>query len=119
VTSAGLGFGLLVATWEPEPPRRGRATLEDATDQLVRELRAANPSMRINQGYRPARLGGWNALSAGIISESPFGGTERDWMITAYGPGGRFYYLIGVAPEDDFGVYEPVFQATFGSFRFR
>ncbi len=117
--NGGLGYGLLVSTFEPTPDRRGRLTLEDATDQLIRSLRGRNPSMRIGQGYRRELLDGWNALSVGIDSESPFGGPERDWLVTAFGPNGRFYYFIAVAPDQAFDDYEPTFGTIFDSLRFR
>ncbi len=115
----GLGYGLLVSTFEPTPDRRGRLPLEEATDQLIRSLRRSNPSMRIGQGYRRELLDGWNALSVGIDSESPFGGPERDWLVTAFGPRGRFYYFIAVAPTTAFDDYEPTFGTIFDSVRFR
>ncbi len=117
--NGNLGYGLLISTFEPSRDRRGRLTLEDATDQLISSLRRANPSMRIGQGYRRERLDGLNALSVGIGSDSPFGGRERDWLLTAFGPDGRFYYFIAVTPEDAFADYEQTFGTIFDSVRFR
>ena len=115
----GLGYGLLISTFEPTPNRRGRLTLEDSTDQLISSLRRANPSMRIGQGYRRERLDGLNALSVGIGSESPFGGPERDWLVTVFSPDGGFYYFIAVTPEAAFDDYEETFGTIFDSIRFR
>ena len=110
---------MLISTFEPNRDRRGRLTLEDATDQLIANLRRANPSMRIGQGYRRERLDGLNALSVGIGSESPFGGPERDWLVTVFGPDGQFYYFIAVSPEEAFDQYEETFGTIFDSIRFR
>ena len=117
--NGGLGYGLLISTFEPNRNRRGQLALEDATDQLISNLRRANPSMRIGQGYRRERLDGLNALSVGIASESPFGGRERDWLVTVFGPAGDFYYFIAVTPEAAFADYEETFETIFDSFRFR
>ncbi len=117
--SGGLGYGMLVSTFQPSRDRRGRLTLEDATDQLIANLHRANPSMRIGQGYRRERLSGRDALSVGIASESPFTGPERDWLVTAFGAGGRFYYFIAVTPEAAFDRYEETFGRIFNSIRFR
>ena len=117
--NGSLGYGFLASRFELSRIRSEMPTLEDATDQLIASLREANPSMRIGQGYRRERLGGRNALSVGVRSESPFGGSERDWLMTAYGPDGRFYYFIGVAPESAFDNYEDAFERIFSSIRFR
>ena len=117
--NGSLGYGLFISTFEPTSDRRGRSTLEDATDQLISSLRRANPSMRIGQGYRRERLDGLNALSVGIGSESPFGGPERDWLVTVFSPAGGFYYFIAVTPEAAFGDYEETFGTIFDSIRFR
>ena len=117
--NGNLGYGLLISRFEPNRDRRGRLTLEDATDQLIASLRRANPSLRIGQGYRRERLDGLNALSVGMGSESPFGGPERDWLMTAFGPDGQFTYFIAVSPEEAFDDYEETFETIFGSVRFR
>ncbi len=114
-----LGYGFLISTFETRGDGRGRMTLEDATDQLISSLRRGNPSMRIGQGYRRDRLDGQDALSVGIGSESPFGGPERDWLVTSFGPNGRFYYFIAVSPEEAFDDYDEAFGRIFNSIRFR
>jgi Zn-dependent protease with chaperone function len=117
--NGSLAYGFLISTFEPSPNARGRLTLEDATDQLIESLRNANPSMRIGQGYRRDRIAGRTALSAIIRSESAFGGDERDWLKTAFGPDGRFYYFIAVVREAEFDAYEETFIRLFDSVRFR
>ena len=114
-----LAFGMLVSTFEPRTDRRGRLSLEGATDQLIDSLRRSNPGTRIRQGYRRGRISGRAALSVVMIGDSPVEGAERNWLLTTFGPGNLLYYFIAVAPESDFRTYEPTFESIFDSIRLR
>ncbi len=115
----GLAYGVLVSIFEPRRDRRGRITLEEATDQLIEDLRMSNPDIRVGQGYRRGRLSGRGALSVVMIGNSPLGGSERDWIVTTFAPDGTFFYFIAVAPESEFRAYERTFETIFESIRFR
>ena len=117
--TGGLAYGVLVSTFEPLRDRRGRITLEDATDQLIDDMRRSNPGIRVGQGYRRGRLSGRGALSVIMIGDSPLGGSERDWIVTTFAPDGTFFYFIAVAPELEFRAYERTFETIFESVRFR
>ncbi len=110
---------MIVSTFEPRTDRRGRVSLEDATDQLIESLRRSNPGTRIRQGYRRGRVSGRAALSVVMVGDSPFEGSERNWLLTTFGPGNLLYHFIAVAPESDFRVYEPTFESIFDSIRLR
>ncbi len=111
-----VAYGMLVAVFEPRPDRRGRITLEDATDQLIDNLRRSN-ALRVERGYRRGQLAGRSALSTMLLGESPFGGPERDWLLTVLVPDGRLFYFVGVAPERDFDRYERTFQTMLRELR--
>ena len=115
----GLAYGVLVSTFEPQRDRWGRITLEDATDQLIDDMRRSNPGIRVGEGYRRGRLSGRAALSVIMIGDSPLGGYERDWIVTTFAPDGTFFYFIAVAPEFEFRAYERTFETIFESVRFR
>ena len=52
-----------------------------------------------------------------LLGESPFGGPERDWLLTVLVPDGRLFYFVGVAPERDFDRYEQTFQTMLRELR--
>jgi hypothetical protein len=119
-TDGSLAYGFLMSTFEATPDNRNRLTLDEAADQLLDSLRGSNPSMRLDRGFRDARVGGRNALTATLSSDSSYGGRERDVLVTAFGPDGRtLYYFVAVAREADFDRYERAFDTIVDSIRFR
>ena len=115
----GLAYGMIVSMLEPRTDRRGRVSLESATDQLIENLRRSNPGTRIRQGYRRGRISGRAALSVVMEGDSPVQGAERNWLLTTFGPGNRLYYFIAVAPESEFRDYERTFESILDSIRLR
>lgn len=119
-TDGSLAYGFLASRFEPVPSGRGNPTLDEAADQLLEELRESNPSMRVDRGFRDTRIGGRNALSATLMSDSAYGGRERDVIVAAFGPDGRtLHFFVAVARESDFGRYESAFDTMLDSIRFR
>ena len=111
-----VAYGMLISVFEPRRDRRGRITLEDATDQLIDSLRRSN-QLRIEQGYRRGRLAGRNALSTMLLGQSPTGGAERDWLLTVLVPDGRLFYFVAVAPDSEFDRYERTFDTMLRELR--
>jgi hypothetical protein len=119
-TDGSLAYGLLIATFPALPDSRNRLTLEDASGQLLDELRRSNPGLRVERGFEEMRIGGRTGRTATLNSESTYGGRERDILVTAFGPDGRtLHYFVAVARESDFGLYERAFGTIFDSIRFR
>ncbi len=116
--NTGLAYGAVVNIFEPRPDRRGRHTLEDATEQLYTALRQSNPELRIARRARRMRLDGRTALSTLLENASPIGGREYDWLVTVL-RGRELVYFLGVAPERHYQQYERVFEQMLSSIRFR
>ena len=110
---------MMIETFEPHYDRDGRITLEEATDQLVDELRRTNPNMRLSQRHERIRVNGQPALSTQLTNESPVGGRETDWLVSLLDRDGNLYYLIGVAPSADYNRYEGAFDDVISSFRLK
>ena len=119
IVSEALAWGMIVSSFEPRSDRNGRIRLEEATDQLLDELRQSNPAMRIVRDHEQMRVAGQRALSSELINYSPIGGRETDWVVTVLAPDGILYYFVGVAPQSDFRQYERPFESLIESFRFR
>jgi hypothetical protein len=109
-------FGIIVNLYEPHSDRAGQITPEEATDQLIDDLRHNNPQMRVVRRHESMRLGPERALSTYLENESPVGGREMDWLVTVMRRDGVLHFIC-IAPQKDFDEYEPVFQKILDSVR--
>jgi hypothetical protein len=64
------------------------------------------------------RIDGAQTMVVELTNDSPLGGTERDWLVTALRPNGLLRYLVGVAPQNEFGQYQRAFDQIVTSARF-
>ncbi len=120
IVNGSLAYGMMISPFEPHDDNGdGRMTLAEATDQLINEMRQANPQMRTSRNHERIRIGGQAALATELSNVSPAGGRETDDLITVVVPDGTFYYFIGVAPQNEFSVYAEVFDDILNSVRFR
>jgi hypothetical protein len=115
---SALAYGMILSINELPSDRAGDITLEDATDQLLENLRRSNPNMRVTQGYRRTRISGRSAIATLLTNDSPLGGKETDWLITQLRPDG-LAYIVAVAPEDEYERYFETFEDVLKSVRFR
>jgi len=115
--NAALAYGMIVNTYDPHNDRSGLLTLEEATDQLIDDLRRSNPGMRIVRRHESVRLAGERALSTYLSNDSPAGGRETDWVITVLRPEGLVYFVC-VAPQRDYDEYSRAFESMLNSVRF-
>jgi hypothetical protein len=75
--------------------------------------------MRITRSHEQMRVGGRQGYLTEASNQSPAGGRETDWIITTINPDGLVYYFVGVAPQNEFGRYNRVFEDIVDSVRFR
>jgi len=116
--NAALAYGVIVNLFEPHGDRYGQVSLEEATDQLIEDLRQSNPSMRVTRRYERIRLGSERALSTYLSNASPVGGKEVDWLVTVLRPEGLVFFVC-VAPEREYSDYDRAFETMLDSVRFR
>jgi Peptidase family M48 len=112
-----MAYGVMVSLFEPHNDSGVALSIEDATDQLLRDLQRANPRMGIQRQHERMRLGGQVALSTYLTNDSPVGGRESDWLVTSERPDGLLYFIC-VAPENDSQDYDRAFQTLIDSVRF-
>jgi Zn-dependent protease with chaperone function len=115
---AAMAYGMLVSVYEPHNDRENHVTIEEATDQLIDDMRHSNPAMRVVRGHERMRLAGEHALSTYLSNDSPVGGRETDWLITVLRPEGLLYF-VAVAPESASTDFERAFHAMLDSVRLR
>jgi Zn-dependent protease with chaperone function len=119
IINNALAYGMMVATFEADSRGRGLVSLEEARDQLLNDLQRSNPSMRLTRRHERIRVGGQQAYLTEATNESPAGGRETNWVVTALSPEGVPYYFVAVAPQSEFGRYVRTFEDVVESVRFR
>jgi Zn-dependent protease with chaperone function len=95
-------------------------TLEQATNRLIVFLHQRNPSLRIVPGAQMQTLvSDEPGLRSVLIGRSDTSGQpEVAWVVTRLYFQSLFYMVL-VAPEDEFPIYQPVFEQMIRSVRFR
>jgi hypothetical protein len=57
-------------------------------------------------------------IVVGLVGPSPYGGTEQNLLLTVAHPQGLFY-MIFIAPENQYNNLQPAFERMANSIRFR
>ncbi|HWT00369.1 MAG TPA: M48 family metallopeptidase [Pyrinomonadaceae bacterium] len=86
--------------------------LRDATDYFINSLAQGNGNLRAQGGYQRGSIDGRNALAINLSNVNE--ATRRNERITVYTTllrDGQLFYLIMVAPQNDYGT----FQSAFGN----
>jgi hypothetical protein len=112
---ASLGYGAVLSYYRP---RTGRSNLQSATRELIGQLQQVNPALRVAGNARNVRVQGSPGMIVNLIGRSPYGGAERNVLLTVVRPQGLFY-MVFVAPEQGFNQLEPAFEEMLRSIRFR
>ena len=85
--------------------------LRQATDQYISELTQGNRNLRMGSGYRRESIGNREGLSAVLSNVNEV--TRRSEVITVYTTrlrNGDLFYMVAVAPRDEYNSYQRVFQ---------
>lgn len=112
IAENALAYGVIISGYRPE----GRASLDDATHQLLKTLQQADPNMKAVGHDEDIRVNGVPGKSLDLLNVSPIrtqqGGTqrERDWLVTLQRPDGSLLYLVFVSTEKDFDQMRPGFE---------
>lgn len=93
--------------------------LQTATQELVQELAQSNQRMRSQGGYDRGTIGGRSGLRTTLSNQNDVTGkTERIALYTTLLDDGTLFYLIGVAPDNEYGAYDDVFDKVVRSLQF-
>jgi hypothetical protein len=114
-----LTWGLMMSPYKADDHGQGRTSLDDATDQLLRDLQRNNPAMQVSNTRQRINVSGLQGYVTELSNDSPAGGRETDWIVTVIAPNGGAYYFVGVAPENDFFQYNGSFNDIVGTIRFK
>ncbi len=91
--------------------------LKEATQELIQHMHGQNPSLRASSGAKKVKVDGYSGMITDLSSNSPFGSTERDVLLTVARPEGLFY-MVFIAPENQFGQLQGDFDEMLRSIRF-
>ncbi len=112
ISENALAYGVIINAYQPE----GRASLDDATHQLLKALQQADSNMKAVGHDEDIRVNGVPGKSMDLLNVSPIraqdGGTqrERDWLVTLQRQDGSLLYLVFVSTEKDFDQMRPAFE---------
>lgn len=92
--------------------------LESANAQFVQQQIAINPDFRIARSPQAINFGGRPGFATIVTGPSAVTGVvEIDVIYTTATADGRLFYLITIAPEDEFEAYQPTFDQIIRSLR--
>lgn len=93
--------------------------LQTASQELVQELSQANRRMRQDGRWQRETIAGRPALRTELSNQNDVTGrAERVALYTTTLDDGTLFYLIGVAPENEYGTYDDVFDRVADSLQF-
>ena len=114
VSQNAVAYGVIISGFEAE--QRTNGTLDDATHQLLQQMRQANPDLKQVGHDEDFRLNGAAAKSVVMVGPSPLvdrnnrAERERDWMVVTKNRSGEVIYFVFIAPEADFQNLYPTFN---------
>ncbi len=92
--------------------------LREASDNFINGMLQGNSYLRATSGYRRVRVENRNALGRGFSGRSPITGkNETVSIFTAQQGNGGLFYIILIAPEDEYRAYQPAFDTLLRSLR--
>jgi beta-barrel assembly-enhancing protease len=84
--------------------------LRAATDELINELSQSNPRLQGRPVYNSVSIDGRRGLHTVLSNVSDVtGGAEQIELFTTQLNDGGLFYAIGVAPANEFGIYQRAF----------
>jgi beta-barrel assembly-enhancing protease len=92
--------------------------LQSANAQFVRQQIEANPDFRVMKQPQAINFGGRQGFATVIAGSSPVTGVvEIDVIYTTVTSDGRLFYLVTIAPEDEFELYKATFERIISSIK--
>jgi Zn-dependent protease with chaperone function len=93
--------------------------VKTATDELIASLQQSNPRLGRPSGYSRTTIGGLQGVHTVVSNVSDVTGSEeRIDVNTALLADGTLFYVLGVAPRDQYGDYDSVFRKVVRSIQF-
>jgi len=110
-----LAYGMIADVFQPQ----GAGGLEQATTQLLNQLKQGNAGMQTTRSPVQTKVDGRPALLAELANDSPAGGKETDFVITVLRSSNELLYFVMVAPAKDVPQYRNAFNQVIDSIRLK
>ena len=93
--------------------------LATATDELIQSLAQSNPRLSRPSRYERSSIGGQAGAHTTLSNVSDVtGGEEQIDVYTALMRDGTLFYILGVAPREEYSNYDPAFRKIVRSIQF-
>jgi len=113
------GQGVFTHGVEVGVARNESHDLATATNELIQSLAQSNPRLSRPSQFDRRSIGGLSGAHTTLSNVSDVtGGEERIDVYTALLRDGTLFYVLGVAPRDEYGDYEPAFRKIVSSIQF-
>lgn len=107
--------GLFIGAVSPQS-----SNLEEANAKFVQEQISVNPDFRIVRAPQAINFGGRRGYATMVAGPSTVTGVvEVDMIHTTATADGQLFYVITMAPEDEWQAYQPAFEEILRSLRLR
>ncbi len=85
--------------------------LQQSTREFINGLAQSNPSLRQTTGLQRTTFSGRNAFTTSMTNQNrATGQTETVTVITTQTQNGALFYMIAVAPQNEYGTYQTAFR---------
>lgn len=104
---------------DPQSSVYSNSTLEQATSDLVRQIRQANPYLeRASGSDRRTTVAGRPSITVRLAGQSPLTGRDEQVNVVARQlADGHIVYVLLIAPSNDFAALQPTFDRMVRSMR--
>ncbi len=99
--------------------RRGEATIEEGTNDLIKEIQRSSPHLKVVRGSGQSfRVSGGTGLGATLVGTSPSTRIrERVTVVTRQLPDGHLIYMLFIIPDEAAQSYAGAMTSMVQSFR--
>ena len=121
VAGNAVGYGVVISG--VMPPNGRQLTIDQITAELVHDMESSGGVQSVGKP-QAVTINGVQGRSVAMHSQSPFRSpsgqpqTERDWMVTVPQRDGSVIFMVFVAPEAEFSLFQPTYEAMLKSVQF-
>src|SRR5215469_9867475 len=121
VAGSAVGYGVVIN--EVAPPNGKQLTIDQITAQLVQDMEGSGGVHSVGKP-QTITINGVQGRAVVMQSQSPFRNpsgqpqSERDWLVTIPQHDGSAIFMVFVAPEAEFSIFQPTYEAMLKSVQF-